>query len=95
MYSKALEVGIYPSEFWDMSVQEIRDTVSSRKRQKSEEIYTLSAMIRVAVLSVFPDTNVRFPDPPNSNDNQGNWQNSYNYLKALQRHQKEVQECQT
>ena len=82
MYAKALEVGIFPSEFWEMSLKEVQDTVNSRIRQKNDEIYTLSSMIRVAVLSVFSDK-VQFPAPPEG-EKQQNWQNSYNYMKALQ-----------
>jgi len=84
MYRKALEVGIYPSEFWNMTLQEVRDTVNSRIRQKNDEIYTLSGMIRVAVLSVF-SADVRFPAGPNQEEKQGDWKNSKNYLKALQK----------
>jgi len=84
MYRKALEIGIYPSEFWDMTLQEVRDTVNSRIRQKNDEIYTLSGMIRVAVLSVFSDK-VQFPAAPNQEEKQGDWKNSKNYLKALQK----------
>ena len=85
----ALEVGIMPGEFWDMTPQEIRDTVNSRLRQKQNEIYTLSGMIRVAVLSVFSDK-CKFPvssDEAFSREEkrEGNWKNSYNYLKALQK----------
>jgi hypothetical protein len=88
MYAKALEVGILPREFWEMSLQEVQDTVNSRLRQKNDEIYTLSAKIRVAVLSVFSDE-VKFPAPPDHEKEQ-DWKNSYNYLKALQEKQKEV-----
>lgn len=84
MYAKALEVGILPSEFWGMSLKEVQDTVSSRIRQKNDEIYSLSALIRVAVLSVFSDK-VQFPAPPDKGEKQQNWKNSYNYLKALQK----------
>ena len=85
----ALEVGIMPGEFWDMTPQEIRDTVNSRLRQKQNEIYTLSGMIRVAVLSVFSDK-CKFPVSPDEafireEKREGNWKNSYNYLKALQK----------
>jgi hypothetical protein len=83
MYAKALEVGILPFEFWEMSLKEVQDTVNSRLRQKNDEIYTLSAMIRVAVLSAFSDK-VQFPAPPDQQKEQ-NWKNSYNYLKALQK----------
>ena len=65
-----------------MTLQEVQDTVNSRIRQKNDEIYTLSGMIRVAVLSAFSDK-VQFPAPPDSQEQQ-NWKNSYNYMKALQ-----------
>lgn len=95
MYSKALAVGIYPSEFWDMSIQEIKDTVNSRIKQKTDEIYTLSGMIRVAVLSAFSEK-VKFPAPPDQDEQEGNWKNSYNYLKALQKVRKGgAKKCQT
>lgn len=89
MYAKALEVGILPCEFWDMSLREVQDTVSSRIRQKNDEIYSLSALIRVAVLSVF-SKDVQFPPPPGSQEKERSWENSYNYMKALQEKQKEV-----
>jgi hypothetical protein len=85
MYRRALEVGILPSEFWNMTIQEAEDTVSSRNRQKSDEIYTLSGMIRVAVLSCF-SAEVKFPDPLDEQKVQ-DWKNSKKYLKALQNKQ--------
>lgn len=85
MYNKALGVGILPSEFWEMSLREVRNTVDSRIRQKNNEIYSLSGMIRVAVLSAF-SKEVQFPAPPDSSENgSGNWENSKNYMKALQK----------
>lgn len=84
MYNQALEVGIYPSEFWGMSPKEIRSTVNSRIRQKNNEIYALSNMIRVAVLSAF-SSSVQFPAPPENGEKKAeNWENSKQYLKALQ-----------
>lgn len=71
-----------------MSLQEVQDTVNSRIRQKNDEIYTLSGMIRVAVLSCF-SADVRFPDAPNQEE-QGDWKNSKKYFKALQEYEKEV-----
>jgi len=67
-----------------MSLQEVQDTVNSRIRQNNDDIYTLSGMIRVAVLSVFSDK-VQFPDAPDQGEKQQNWKNSKNYLKALQK----------
>ena len=84
MYSKALECGLSSSEFWNMTLQEIRDTVNSRYKQRQNEIYSLSAMVRVAVLSAF-SKDVKFPPPPFEEERQGDWKNSYNYLKALQK----------
>lgn len=85
MYNKALGVGILPSEFWEMSLREVRNTVDSRIRQKNNEIYSLSGMIRVAVLSAF-SKEVQFPAPPdNSEKESGNWMNSKKYMKALQK----------
>ena len=72
-----------------MSLQEVQDTVNSRIRQKSDDIYTLSGMIRVAVLSVFSDK-VQFPDAPAHEKEQGDWKNSKKYFKALQEYEKEV-----
>ena len=85
MYNKALGVGILPSEFWEMSLREVRNTVDSRIRQKNNEIYSLSGMIRVAVLSAF-SKEVQFPAPPDSSEKESrNWENSKNYMKALQK----------
>jgi hypothetical protein len=71
-----------------MSLKEVQDTVNSRFRQKNNEIYTLSGMIRVAVLSVF-SKDVQFPQPPEKEQKtEGDWKNSYKYLKALQEHQR-------
>jgi hypothetical protein len=45
-------------------------------------------MIRVAVLSVF-SKDVQFPQPPDKEQKtEGDWKNSYKYLKALQEHQR-------
>lgn len=86
MYSKALGYGLTPLEFWDMSLQEVKDTVNSRYRQKNKEIHALSGMIRVAVLSVFPDSNVKFPSVPYGEEEtpEENWKNSKNFMRALQ-----------
>lgn len=69
-----------------MSFQEVTDTVSARIRHKESEIYNLSAMFRLAVLSSF-SSDVQFPAPPDKNGGEENWKNSYNYLKALQKKQ--------
>lgn len=84
MYSKALSVGVYPSEFWDMAPREVKDTVDFRIKQRNNEIYSLSAMIRVAVLSAF-SADIKFPSAPDSGEKEGDWKNSYNYMKALQK----------
>lgn len=69
-----------------MTLQEVKDTVNSRFKQRQNDNYTLSSLIRVAVLSCFSD-NVRFPDPPYTEDDtkyeDGDWQNSKRYMDAL------------
>lgn len=68
-----------------MSLREVKDTVYSRLKQKQNEIYSLSAMVRVAVLSVFSD-NCKFPSSPDEafgRETEGNWKNSLTYMKAL------------
>lgn len=65
-----------------MSLQEIKDTVNSRLKQKQNDIYALSSLVRVAVLSAF-SKDVKFPPPPFEQERQGDWKNSYNYMKAL------------
>ena len=79
----ALKVGILPSEFWGMSLKEAKDTADMRIKQRNEEIYSLSLMTRVAVLSCFR-ADVKFPDPPDKQEEEGSWQNSKAYMKALQ-----------
>lgn len=66
-----------------MTLQEVRDTVYSRLKQRQNDIYALSSMIRVAVLSCFvPD--VSFPAPPAEEQDEDNrWRNSYNYMAEL------------
>lgn len=73
-----------------MSLQEVQDTVNSRIRQNNDDIYTLSGMIRVAVLSVLSPDKVQFPAPPDQGEKQQNWKNSKKYFKALQEYEKEV-----
>lgn len=66
-----------------MTPQEIRDTVNSRLKQRQNDIYALSSMIRVAVLSCFKDE-VTFPEPPaEEQDLDNRWRSSYNYMAAL------------
>ena len=66
-----------------MSLQEVRDTVNSRLKQRRNEIYALSSMIRVAVLSCF-NNEVNFPDAPNDNEErEASWEKSYHYMSQL------------
>lgn len=83
-YNDALQIGILPSEFWNMSLLEVKDTVHSRFKQRQNDIYALSSMVRVAVLSCFSEE-VDFPEPPYYEEEQkkNSWKNSYEYLKAL------------
>lgn len=71
-----------------MSLAEIKDTVYSRFKQRQYDIYALSSMIRVAVLSAFSEE-VKFPSAPyEEQGEEKNWKNSYKYLKALQEKQR-------
>jgi hypothetical protein len=65
-----------------MSLREVKDTVNSRFKQRQNDNYALSSLIRVAVLSCFSE-NVRFPDPPYTEDKEGDWRNSKRYMDAL------------
>ncbi len=91
-YNDALQVGLSPYEFWSMSLAEIKDTVNSRLIQRQNDIYALSSMVRVAVLSVF-SSEAPFPKSADeafdrNKNREGNWINSYNYLKAVQEMQR-------
>ena len=67
-----------------MTLQEVRDTVYSRLKQRHYDNYALSSMIRVAVLSCFSESGVQFPPPPVEEEDEDNrWKNSYNYMAAL------------
>lgn len=82
-YNDALESGILPEQFWEMSLREVKDTVHSRFKQRQKDIYALSSLVRVAVLSCFSE-DTTFPPPPSfEEENQGDWRNSYNYMAAL------------
>lgn len=87
LYDKALEVGVLPAEFWEMSLQETRDTVFARIRKSNNDIYSQSALNRMAILSSF-SKEIKFPEPPEQNERQGEgnlhrWKESKKYMKAL------------
>lgn len=82
MHNDALCNGILPEQFWNMSPKEVKDTVYSRIKQRQNDIYSLSGMIRVAVLSCFKE-DVQFPDSPYADNKVGEWQNSKKYMEAL------------
>lgn len=65
-----------------MSLQEVKDTVYSRFKQRQNDIYALSSMVRVAVLSCFSEETT-FPPPPFENEKEGDWTKSYKYMSAL------------
>lgn len=67
-----------------MSLQEVRDTVNSRLKRSRNEIYALSSMIRVAVLSCFEQSGVTFPDAPADDEEQEvSWEKSFNFMTEL------------
>ena len=87
IYSKALEVGLTPTQFWNMSAQEIMDTINSRFKQRQDELYNLSMLIRVAVASVLNPEN-KFPHSAREafgmeEDPEEGWQRSKEYMSAL------------
>ena len=87
-YSKALEVGILPAQFWNMSPLEIRDTINSRFKQRQDELYNLSMLMRVAVASVLNPEN-KFPRSAaeafgrEEEQEEGDWHRSKKYMQAL------------
>ena len=40
LYSNALEVGLTPSQFWNMSIKEAVDVINSRFKQRQDELYS-------------------------------------------------------
>lgn len=87
MYTEALKVGLLPSDFWEMSLQEARDTIFSRIRQRNNDIYSQAAMNRLAIISSFTHE-VKFPAPPDQLEHQGEgnvhrWKESQKYMRAL------------
>lgn len=87
LYSKALNVGITPTEFWNMSIKEVIDAINERYKQKQDDIYTLSLLIRVAVASVLSPEN-KFPKSSSEafgreRDHENDWQRSKEYFSQL------------
>lgn len=87
MYTEALKAGLLPSDFWEMSLQEARDTIFSRIRQRNNDIYSQAAMNRLAIISSFSQE-IKFPEPPDQLEHQGEgnlhrWKESQKYMKAL------------
>lgn len=70
-----------------MSLNEVYDVITARNERRNDEIYSLSNLIRIAVLSVFSEK-VDFPEPPSNQRKENNWKNSYNYLKKVQSQQR-------
>ena len=86
LYSKALEVGLLPSEALSMSEQELKDVINARYKQRQSEIYTMAVLIRSAVASVLNSEN-EFPRSANEafgiEDTEEGWQRSKEYMSAL------------
>lgn len=87
LYSNALEVGLTPSQFWNMSIKEAVDAINSRFKQRQDELYSLSGLIRVAVASVLNPEN-KFPQSAREafgrvEDEEEGWQRSKKYMQAL------------
>lgn len=90
LYSKALEVGLLPSEALSMSEQELKDVINARYKQRQSEIYTMAVLIRSAMASVLNSEN-EFPRSANEafgieagiEDTEGDWHRSLEYMQAL------------
>ena len=88
IYSKALEVGLTPSQFWNMSIKEVVDTINSRFKQRQDELFSLSGLIRAAVASVLNPEN-KFPRSAREafgrvdDEPCEDWQRSKEYMTAL------------
>ena len=88
LYSNALEVGLTPSQFWNMSIKEAVDAINSRFKQRQDELYSLSGLIRVAVASVLNPEN-KFPQSAREafgrveDEAEEGWQRSKEYMQAL------------
>ena len=86
LYSKALEVGLLPSEALSMSEQELKDVINARYKQRQSEIYTMAVLIRSAVASVLNSEN-KFPRSANEafgiEDTEEGWKRSKEYMSAL------------
>ena len=83
MYPKAVEVGLCPSEFWNMTAREIADTINLRNRKQNTAIYTLAAMVRTAIITAFSDQ--EFPSAPYSEEeaDDESWKRSKAYMAEL------------
>ena len=64
-----------------MSLAEIRDVYEYRTEQKNMEIYSLSGMIRTAIVTAFNEK-VKFPSAPGAEET-GDWHISAAYLRAI------------
>ena len=64
-----------------MSLAEIRDVYEYRTEQRNMEIYSLSGMIRTAIVTAFNDK-TKFPPAPGSEES-GDWHRSAAYLRAI------------
>ena len=89
LYSKALEVGLLPSEALSMSEQELKDVINARYKQRQSEIYTMAVLIRSAVASVLNSEN-EFPRSANEAfgieagiEAEEGWKRSKEYMSAL------------
>ena len=90
IYPLALEVGIKPSDFWENSISENTEIIKALNKRNFENIYELSALIRVAVVSAF-NADVKFPELNTEKEEQSNlndWESSKAYMMKLQERRK-------
>lgn len=86
MYTNAIEAGIMPDDFWNMTLAENRAVIAARNKRRYDDIYDLSAMIRTAILSSF-NSQVKFPEKQvehtEYHGNVNNWEKSKRYMEEL------------
>lgn len=83
MYPRAVEVGLCPSEFWNMTAREIADTINLRNKKRNNEIYSLAALIRTAIITAFSNQ-AKFPPAPYSEEEaEEGWKRSKEYMTEL------------
>lgn len=78
-------MGVKPQEFWNNSIAENIAIIGACNKKNSEDIYNLSALIRIAIVSSF-NKDVKFPDLTPEQEERSNvtdWEASKAYMMIL------------